>query len=273
MPDLHWTLPIKRWSAWSVPRTGTEAVQGAIASPDVGYVEPMLRRRISSLGKMGLKVAHDCVASTGEVRLVFASRHGELRRTTEILQDLVHGQPVSPTAFSLSVLNAMAGVFGIVRHDRSATIAVSAGMETLSYGLLEAYAQFAANPAEPVLFVYAHEARDPIYGPLDECGAAPLALAILLEEGATQWLHCDASTAAALPGTALSAVSQADALLHCLASGAASCWSSAESDAGGVGVGGNRCGDVGGNIRGNTGGNTGNTGNTLWQWSQHASAA
>jgi len=224
-------------------------MQNKAPVPDVSYVEPMLRRRISSLGKMGLKVAHDCVTSAGDVRLVFASRHGELRRTTEILHDLVHGRPISPTAFSLSVLNAMAGVFGIVRHDRSATIAVSAGAETLSYGLLEAYAQFASNPTEPVLFVYAHEARDPIFGPLDETGTAPLAVAILLEQGAPQVLQCDASTATQVPGVAVTAASQADALLHCLASGTATCWSSGDAD-------------------GNAGG-----ADTLWQWRQCASAA
>ena len=213
-------------------------------APDVSYVEPMLRRRISSLGKMGLKVAHDCVAGSGDVRLVFASQHGELRRTTKILHDLVNRQPVSPTAFSLSVLNAMAGVFGIARHDRSPAIAISAGAATLGYGLLEAYAQYAANPAEPVLFVYAHEPRDPIFGPQDDLGGAPVAIAILLAHDATQMLACDAATILSVyapdPAATLNSASQAEALLHCLESRTAASW-----------------GD----------------GATLWQWRHSAGAA
>ena len=231
MPDCRWILPVKRWSAWPAPGVNealADAAQALAAKPDVSYVEPMLRRRISSLGKMGLKVAHDCVMSSGDVRLVFASRHGELRRTTEILQALVRGQPISPTAFSLSVLNAMAGVFGIARRDRSPAIAISAGAETLGYGLLEAYAQYTSNPSEPVLFVYAHEPRDPVFGPSDEFDDEPLAVAILLASDAVQMLECGTATISASsepsPISVPQSASQVKALLHCLASGAAADW-------------------------------------------------
>jgi hypothetical protein len=119
---------------------------------------------------MALKVAHDCVVQdeADAVRVVFASRHGELRRTTDILRAISAGEPVSPTAFSLSVLNAMTGVFGIARGDRSAASAISAGAETLGYALLEAYAQYTAQPESPVLLVYADEPADPAYGTIEE---------------------------------------------------------------------------------------------------------
>jgi len=236
MPDCRWILPVKRWSAWPAPGVNealADAAQALAAKPDVSYVEPMLRRRISSLGKMGLKVAHDCVMSSGDVRLVFASRHGELRRTTEILQALVRGQPISPTAFSLSVLNAMAGVYGIARGDRSPAIAISAGAETLGYGLLEAYAQYTSNPAEPVLFVYAHEPRDPIFGPLDELDDEPVAVAILLESDAAQMLECCTMPISASsepsPISVPRSASQVKALLRCLESGVAADWAGRQS--------------------------------------------
>jgi len=126
-----------------------------------------VRRRLSTLSRVALKVAHDCVGAS-EARVVFASRHGELRRTTDILRALRSGEPVSPTAFSLSVLNAMTGVFGIARGDRSAASAISAGPETLGYALLEAYAQYATQPASPVLLVYADEPADPAYGTIED---------------------------------------------------------------------------------------------------------
>src|SRR5260370_3591493 len=144
MPDLHWTIPVARWSSWPA---------AASAVPDIGFIEPIVRRRLSTLSRIALKVAHDCVAQD-DARVVFASRHGELRRTTDILRSISAGEAVSPTAFSLSVLNAMTGGFGIARGDRSPASALSAGPATLGYALLAAHAQFAAHPSSPVRAVY-----------------------------------------------------------------------------------------------------------------------
>jgi len=169
MHDLRWTMPVARWSATA-----------AAVAADISFIEPIVRRRLSSLSRIALKVAHDCVAERDRVRVVFASRHGELRRTTDILRAISAGEPVSPTAFSLSVLNAMTGIFGIARGDRSPASAISAGAETLGYALLEAHAQFAADPSSPVLMVYADEPADAAYGTIeDEVQGG--ALAILLD--------------------------------------------------------------------------------------------
>ena len=165
-------MPVARWSATA-----------AAVAADISFIEPIVRRRLSSLSRIALKVAHDCVAERDRVRVVFASRHGELRRTTDILCAISAGEPVSPTAFSLSVLNAMTGIFGIARGDRSPASAISAGAETLGYALLEAHAQFAADPSSPVLMVYADEPADAAYGTIeDEVQGG--ALAILLDSHA-----------------------------------------------------------------------------------------
>ncbi|MFC0399271.1 beta-ketoacyl synthase chain length factor [Paraburkholderia rhizosphaerae] len=228
MTQLHWSLPVARWSSWPV---------AAAAAPDIGFIEPLVRRRLSSLSRIALKVAHDCAAGRDSVRVLFASRHGELRRTTEILRSINAGEPVSPTSFSLSVLNAMTGVFGIARADRSAAGALSAGAETLGYALLEAYAQYATQPSEPVLLVYADELADPAYGAIeDEVNGG--ALAILIDgSGAQGRLSCRTSSSGALTGRAADAdaiadrnaagssadgappavfTTQGEALLHCL---------------------------------------------------------
>lgn len=151
-----------------------------------------MRRRLSTVSRVALKVAHDCVG-TDDVRVVFASRHGELRRTTDILRAISAGEPVSPTGFSLSVLNAMTGVFGIARGDRSAASAISAGPETLGYALLEAHAQYATQPGSPVLLVYADEPADPAYGTIeDEVQGGAIAI-LLSGEGAVGDLVCTQS--------------------------------------------------------------------------------
>ncbi len=206
MHDLRWTIPVARWSSWPT---------GATASPDIGFVEPLVRRRLSALSKMALKVAHDCAADCEAVRLVFASRHGELRRTTGMLEDIAANQPVSPTAFSLSVLNAMAGIYSIERGDRSSATAISAGPETLGYALLEAHAQYSADSATPVLVVYADEPADERYGPVDHEVPAG-ALAILLDDCAQAQLDCSTGPVPhARP--AASCETQSEALLRGLA--------------------------------------------------------
>ncbi|MEX3955102.1 beta-ketoacyl synthase chain length factor [Trinickia sp. EG282A] len=220
MLDMYWTIPVARWSYWS-PGAGT---------PTLPFIEPMVRRRLSVLSKMALHVAHECAAGLSALRVVFASRHGELRRTTDILDSIASDQPVSPTAFSLSVLNAMTGVFGIARRDGSAATAMSAGAETLGYALLEAHAQWSADSSSPVLLVYADEPADARYGAVDdEVGAG--ALAILIDASATAGLRCRVATSK--PDGAAHALEQvagtrfavqSDAVVHGLSGSGPAAW-------------------------------------------------
>jgi hypothetical protein len=212
MPDLHWTIPVSRWSFRPADS----------AAPDIGFIEPLTRRRLSTLSRAALKVAHDCCAHLPAVRLVFASRHGELGRTTDILHTIDSGKNVSPTSFSLSVLNTMTGVLGIVRGDRSAASAISAGNETLGYALLEAYAQYATDPSSPLLVVYADEPADAVYGEVeDEVEGG--ALAILLDREAQRGrLECMRGPVVDHMQSAFA--SQAQAVQHCLDKQAAGAW-------------------------------------------------
>lgn len=115
----------------------------------------MLRRRLSPLARAALHAANHCSEGLRSVRFVYASRHGELGRTLELLRNLARDEPLSPTTFSLSVLNSAAGVFAMARGDRGPATAIAAGRESFGFGLLEAYTQYRLNPATPVLFVYA----------------------------------------------------------------------------------------------------------------------
>lgn len=176
----HWTVPVARWSHW--PNVIGSSDVGIPDDPDVKFVEPMLRRRLSSLAKSSLKVAHDCVHDLPRVRFVYASRHGELKRTTGLLDALAREECPSPTAFSLAVLNATPGLFSILRRDTSAAIAVSAGGSSFGFGLIEAALQFANDPTSPVLFVYADEPVPDIYEVEPSVSGPANALAMLLSD-------------------------------------------------------------------------------------------
>ncbi|WP_224013542.1 beta-ketoacyl synthase chain length factor [Paraburkholderia tropica] len=230
MPDLAWTLPVARWSFWSSVSESPPAVE---------FVDPMMRRRLSSLSRMALKVAGDCVDAHTPVRVVFASRHGELRRTTDILRDIEANKPVSPNAFSLSVLNAMSGLFGMARGDRSAATALSAGAETLGYALLEAHAQYADEPGGPILVIYADEPADARYGAVEhevqggalalllDAGAAAqgrLACSVTPDAGAQAQTSNQAANQAPNQASVRRFATQSEALHHCLSARESAAW-------------------------------------------------
>ena len=68
----------------------------------------MLRRRLDRHGRMALATAWTCAEGLDSVQFVFASRHGDLDRTLELLTALGNKDMLSPTSFSLSVHNSTA---------------------------------------------------------------------------------------------------------------------------------------------------------------------
>ena len=172
----EFAIPVARWSAW--PRAGSAEEK----APDVGFVDAQIRRRLSPLARMMLHVAHDCAGARAGLRLVFASQHGELGHTVPLLRALATGEPLSPNTFSLSVHNGAAGLFSIVRADRSEATALAAGDETLGEALVEARAQLDADP-RPVLVVYGDGEFPEEYKRWSD-GTHARALALLLERDA-----------------------------------------------------------------------------------------
>lgn len=148
------------WQAWLEDRESPEPE----ALPDVRGLPPLLRRRLDRCGRMALHTAWPCAEGVPSVQSVFASRHGAIERTLELLREMAQQQGVSPTSFSLSVHNSTAGLFSIARGDRGAATAVAAGADTLTLGLLEG-ASLVAEGADAVLVCYADDALKAPYEP------------------------------------------------------------------------------------------------------------
>lgn len=166
------------WEAWLV---GTSATASPV-QPDVSQLPAMLRRRLDPLGRMALHTSWSCLDGVAAAQFVFASRHGSLPRTVELLAALASQQPLSPTLFSVSVHNGTAGLYSMARGDRSAATAVAAGADTLGMGLLEAACQVSAGAAH-VLFCYTDESLPEPYAkaPGSAGNCAPFSIAMLLE--------------------------------------------------------------------------------------------
>jgi hypothetical protein len=169
-------------------------------SPDVRFIDASLRRRLGPLARMMLHVARACTQDATPLRLVFASRHGELGYTVTLLRALAAAEPLSPTLFSLSVHNACAGLFSTFRSDPAESTAIAAGAETLGQALLEAYCQLAADPDRPVLVVYGDEPLPEEYrefGEAQDVESRGLAVALLLSAAAERRTEVVAEEAAA----------------------------------------------------------------------------
>jgi len=139
------------WQAWAdqphVPR-GDEA-------PALAEMPAMQRRRVEQLGRMALQVAYWC--QQGEdagLPLVFASRHGDLSRTYEMLRALARDEALSPTSFGLSTHNAIAAQYGIARKHTGQCQVVSAGTMTAEAAFIEAFGLLADGADEVLVVIY-----------------------------------------------------------------------------------------------------------------------
>ncbi len=150
--------------------------------PDVSALPAMQRRRLSRLARMAFHVAWPLAEARPQLPMVFASRHGETPRTLGILTDLAHNEPLSPTQFSLSVHNAIIGLWSIQRGDHSEMTALAGAGDGLENAVLEACGLL-HDGAPAVLLVIAEEAPPELYAPFIDDVPFPYAVGLLLTLG------------------------------------------------------------------------------------------
>jgi hypothetical protein len=182
----NWTIPIQKWAIWQ-----DDIDQHA--TPDVCFIDANSRRKLSRFAKMALKVAHDCSDDVPQAHFVFASQHGDIVRTTEMLLDLARQEELSPTVFSMSVLNACAGMYSIAKQDHSPSTAISAGPSSFGYGLLEGAFHYLNHPDIPVIYVYVDEVPPSIYGLNTHSPSGAHAIGILIANRSEKTLCCQMS--------------------------------------------------------------------------------
>lgn len=142
----------------------------------------MQRRRLSRLARMAFHVGWPLAEGQGSLPLVFVSRHGETPRTFELLSDLAAEQPLSPTQFSLSVHNAIIGLWSILRGETSEMTALAAAGDGLENGILEAQALLTEG-AKAVLLIIAEEQPPAAYSSWIDDVPFAYAVGLLLTPG------------------------------------------------------------------------------------------
>ncbi|CDG19150.1 beta-ketoacyl synthase chain length factor [Xenorhabdus doucetiae] len=173
----------EEWKAWSA--TLPAAIDKSRPLEKCTQLPMMTARRLSS----GSRLAVDCGLSLLRRHqvdaIVYTSRHGELERNYQILQNLAQQESISPTNFAMSVHNSSVGNLTIVAKAPLVSSSVSAGIDSFQQGLFEALTLIHAGHRK-VLFVdfegeipgFYHnviDAKTPTY---------PFAVALLLEQGA-----------------------------------------------------------------------------------------
>ncbi len=126
--------------------------------PDLQWLKPMQKRRLSAFNKMALHCAYEAGRNDGEIAVVFSSRHGDLHKTSALLDSLAKNDSLSPTAFSMSVHNASAGLLSIFTGNRCASNTVSAGRDSFLMALVDAYARINSGACDKVLVVHCDQA-------------------------------------------------------------------------------------------------------------------
>lgn len=178
---------IEQWRAWA---PGLDAPQDWArwaaqpshafdpdAQPDVAFLPALQRRRLSRLARMAFAVAAPLADGQPPMPLVYVSRHGETPRTLGLLEELAREEPLSPTQFSLSVHNAIIGLWSILRGDTSEMTALAGEADGLEHAILEACALLAEG-APQVLVIAAEDAPPAPYRPwIDD---VPFAYAVAL---------------------------------------------------------------------------------------------
>lgn len=192
---MKYFVHIEDWLAWTADpafaiRSG-HALDERMAEP---VLPRLLRRRLNATGR----AACEAVALLDEGNdqpLIHASRHGDVSSSLEMLQELDSGEPVSPASFSMSVHNAVLGVYSIARQHHGPTLALGASGHEFEALISEA-AGYLASGYNSVVAVFSEGDIPLSYQPYTESPACPCVVALKLSHQTGARLH---STPAGTP--------------------------------------------------------------------------
>ncbi|MEO6172228.1 MAG: beta-ketoacyl synthase chain length factor [Arenimonas sp.] len=147
-PGLYDQLSWKAWAQDSFLPVGVDV-------PALSEMPSMQRRRLERVGRMALQVAYWCQSvELADIPLVFASRHGDIQRTYEMLEVLARKEALSPTNFGLSIHNAIVAQYSIARQLKQNYLAVAAGKSTAEAAIIEALGLLSDGAEEVLVVMY-----------------------------------------------------------------------------------------------------------------------
>ncbi len=157
-------VSLAEWKAWSpgidTPSKWNSFFAGQVnfdfdQLPDVNFLPPLFRRKLTPLSRMVFATVNQLAdqAPLKNAPIIFASRHGELDISIDLINAEINNTPLSPAKFSFSVHNSPAGLLSIHYQNTAPTNALAAGKKTLQMSLIEA--ENILNEWDNCLLIYA----------------------------------------------------------------------------------------------------------------------
>lgn len=195
---MKYPVHIEDWVAWTAdPGFSIRPGHALTERLNESILPRMLRRRLNATGRAVCDAASVLDDGAGSP-LIHASRHGDVSSSLEMLQGLESGDPVSPSSFSMSVHNAVLGVYSIARQHRGPTQALGACGNEFEALITEA-AGYLATGQHAVIAIFS-EGEIPL--PLQshtESPPCPCVVALRLSSETGQRLLAEPTVAAARP--------------------------------------------------------------------------
>lgn len=183
-----WAPGMEDETAWAAWCAAPHAIVDNGEQPACAFVPPMQRRRLSRLARIVMHAAWPLCGDDEQLPFVFASRHGETTRTFAMLDEIGRNAPLSPTQFGLSVHNAIAGQWSILRGQRGESVAIAGEADTFEHAIVEA-AGLLGDGEPTAIVVIAEERPAPAYdGHIDDVPFSyALALRLSLAGSGPRW--------------------------------------------------------------------------------------
>lgn len=144
----------------------------------------MQTRRMTKLAKTTVDLALKASDGNDLDFVVFSSRHGEVTLAYDLIQSLICGEIPSPTKFSQSTHNAVAGLFSIQSKCLAPMTAVSADRDSFLMGLINCASYLKLNPTSKVLYIFGEASLPKVYETQDEdISRDEISIAMILESG------------------------------------------------------------------------------------------
>lgn len=148
------SLVVLDFASWTCDDAGNAA-----DSAQAKMIPPMLRRRLSAIGKAAASTAFSIDGAVeSEIPMVFASRWGDLSLACGQITEVAAGRAASPAKFAVSVHNAVQAMISIYAGHTGAQTAIAAGKCTAEAGF-EAADLYLEEFEKVLLVVYDEDAH------------------------------------------------------------------------------------------------------------------
>ena len=96
---------------------------------------------MTPLGRQAVQLIYKSISErNSSIPWIVACRHGDIEHKLNLLSNLAQDEMLSPTDFSMSVHNAIIGMFSIATDNKHTYSALAGGPNSFEAGLLESIA-------------------------------------------------------------------------------------------------------------------------------------